>query len=69
VIRLSGVQNAFFRNCRAPEGTGVFLKIEESSENITLMGNDLGRATKIFEIGLGIDARVIFEQGNRPPRA
>lgn len=50
LLRLTQVRGALIRGCRAPVGTGVFLKMEgESSERIVLAGNDLGQARQRVE--------------------
>lgn len=50
-ILLRDTKNAFIHNCRAPEGTGVFLKLDEGSERVSLMNNELGAARKAVERG------------------
>jgi len=60
-ISLRSVRNAFVRNCRAPEGTGVFLETGVGCEHVTVMNNDL-RAARVAVEGQA------FEAGNRPPR-
>ena len=66
-IMLKDVQGAFIHNCRAPLGTGTFLKMDEQTRNVTLANNDLSQAKKMFELPGGVDAKEFFEAGNRPP--
>jgi hypothetical protein len=63
-IRLRDTKSAFIHNCRAPEGAGVFLKLDEGCEDVALMGNDLSRAK---QVATGEETDSLFEQGNRPP--
>jgi len=67
-IWLKDVQGAFIHACRAPEGTETFLKLDERSTGVTLMNNDLSRIRKTVELAPGVDAKEVFESGNRPPR-
>lgn len=67
VCWLKDVKDAFIYNCRAAEGANTFLKIEEGTERVTLMNNELSRAKRSYELGAGINAKEIFESGNRLP--
>jgi len=66
-IWLKDVKKAFIHNCRAPKGTNSFLKVDEGTEHVTLMGNDFSQAKKMFTVESGIDLREVFETGNRKP--
>jgi hypothetical protein len=68
-IWLRDTRNAFIRNCRAPEGTSDFLKLDQGSEHVTLMSNELSGARKTAVLGPGVGPGELFESGNRPPRA
>jgi polygalacturonase len=66
-IWLKDVKGAYIYNCRAPEGTGTVLHIDNGTEKVTIMGNEYSRAKKIFTLAQGVDAKEIFESGNRIP--
>jgi hypothetical protein len=66
-FRLREVDGAFIRNCRAPEGTGTFLAVDEACRGITLVSNDLRRAARACERGPGADEEAVFTAANRPP--
>ena len=66
-ISLAAVRGAMIRNCRAPEGTGTFLRIGAGSEAISLIGNDLCRAERIVDVDPDADAGEFFQAANRPP--
>lgn len=66
-IWLKDVERAFVHGCRAPEGTETFLRLDEGTRDVTLMGNDLSRAREAYSVEGGATPRV-FESGNRPPK-
>jgi polygalacturonase len=66
-IHLKDVKGAFIYNCRAPEGTGTIFQLDEGTEKVTIMGNEFSRAKKLYTLGSGVDAKEIFETGNRLP--
>jgi hypothetical protein len=66
-IHLKDVKGAFIYNCRAPEGTGTVLQLDEGTERVTIMGNEFSRAKKLYTLGAGVDTIEIFETGNRFP--
>ena len=68
-IWFKDVKGAFIHNCRVPEGTGTFLKVDEGTGHITLMGNDFSQAKKIFTVEPGIDLKEVFEMYNRKPNS
>ena len=65
-IALKDVKEAFIHNCRAPQGTGTFLKLGEGTKEVTITGNDLHHAKEAYSIAPGINIRV-FEKYNRLP--
>jgi hypothetical protein len=67
VCWLKDVRNAFVYNCRAVEGANTFLKIEDGTQRVSLMNNELSNARRSYELGAGIGAKEIFEAGNRLP--
>jgi hypothetical protein len=67
VCSLKDVKDAFIYNCRAVEGTNTFLRIEEGTERVTVMNNELSKAKRLYESGPGTNAKEIFESGNRLP--
>ena len=66
-IWLKHVNGAYIYNCRAPKGTGTFVKLDTGTEDVTLMYNDLSRAKKIYSIEPGVDKKSVFESFNRKP--
>jgi hypothetical protein len=68
-ISLRGTTGAFIHNCCAPEGTGVFLEVGESTQHVTVMGNDLSRANQVLQRDSGIEPKEIFLSGNREPNS
>jgi hypothetical protein len=67
VIGLKDAKGVFIHNCRAPEGTGTVLHLDEGTERVTVMGNEFSRAKKLYVLGAGVDAMELFEAGNRLP--
>jgi hypothetical protein len=67
VIWLKDVSSAFIHSCRAPEGTGTVIHLEEGTENVTLMNNEFSRARQLYSLGAGVSDKEIFKQGNRLP--
>jgi len=68
-IWLRDTKNAFIHNCRAQEGTGVFLKLDEGSAHVALMNNDLRAAQEVAVLGSGVEPEQLYETGNSPPRS
>jgi len=66
-IWLRDVEGAFVRNCRAPEGTGTFLRVSEETTNVTVMSNDLDQAAQALDIQQSVEASEVFLSGNRLP--
>jgi Glycosyl hydrolases family 28 len=66
-ISLLDTKDAFIHNCCAPEGTGVFLKVGEGTEHVTVLNNDLSRAGQVLQRDSGIELKEIFLSGNREP--
>jgi hypothetical protein len=65
LIRFNNVADAFLKGCMAPEGTGTFLGVEgKDSNRISLIGNDLSRAAKVFDPGAETDAKAVTLIGN-----
>jgi len=64
-ISLKNVKEAFIHNCYAPEGTGTFLELKENIGKITLMGNQLSNAQKVYSTSPEIGNKVVYEFGNR----
>ena len=67
-IWLRDTRNAFIHNCRAAAGAGVFAKLDQGSEHVTLMSNELSAARKAAELVPGVDPGELFEAANRSPR-
>lgn len=66
-VWFKNVKGAFIHNCRAPEGTSTFLKVDDGTEHVTIMGNDFSRAKRMFLVEPGVDSKEVFEMGNRMP--
>lgn len=66
-IGLKEVGGAFIRNCRAPKGTGTFLKLDKGTEHVTIMGNDLSLAREVYTLASGVDPNEVYASGNRLP--
>ena len=67
-IDLRNCRDAFFRGCRAPEGTGTFLQVNgKESGNIALMGNDLSKAARAVATGPGVNEEALYQVANRLP--
>jgi hypothetical protein len=69
VIWLRDTKNAFIHNCWAPAGTGVFVKLDEGTGNVSLMNNDLDAAREVAVLGAGVEPAELFQSGNRGPRS
>jgi hypothetical protein len=66
-IAFKNVKGAYINNCMAPDGTGTVLHLDEGTENVSIMSNEFSRAKKMFTLAPGVNAREIFESGNRLP--
>jgi len=64
-IELKGVANAFIHNCRTPEGTGSFLRLNEGTGKVTIMGNDFSQAQEPYTLALDVDHNAVYVTGNR----
>lgn len=65
-IWLKDVDRAVVRGCRAPEGTGTFLHLDDGTEDVSLIGNVLDHAARAWTAAPGVQP-VRFESGNRLP--
>jgi len=66
-IGLKDVTRAFIHNCRTPDGTGTFLKLDKGTTHVTVMANDLSQADKIYSLAPGVDPNEVFATVNRLP--
>lgn len=62
---LRDVENALIRGCRPDSASSVFLRLEGHSKYITLVGNDLSRVEKKFELGPSVPDYVLYHNANR----
>jgi len=63
-VRLSDVQGAFLRGCRAAAGTGTYLAVEgEKSSGVTLAANDLSAAAEPVRTGAGAPDGAVTKAG------
>jgi hypothetical protein len=69
-IWLKDVKGAFIHSCKAPEGTGTVLNIDEGTEKVSIIGNEFSRAKALFTLGSGVNAGEVFETANHlPPKS
>ena len=66
-IRLNDVSTALIRGCIAPAGGVEFLSASGKLDGISVIGNDLHRASRAFLISDASNLRTFFETGNRLP--
>lgn len=65
LLRLTDVRNVTVRDCTAPTGTSLFVKIEGANSNsIALIGNDLRRAKKVAELAEEVAETAISAAAN-----
>jgi len=54
ILRMEDVQGAFVHGCRAPAGTGTFVRLEgEATQEIVFAANDLHLAGQAIHVGAG----------------
>jgi hypothetical protein len=63
-IELANVVHATIRDSQAPEGTGIFLEMQEGTSAVTLMANDLRKAELPIRSGPGIKDSDVVQFGN-----
>ncbi len=68
-IRLNDVSNVLIRGCVAPAAGVEFLSASGKLDGISVIGNDLRRASRAFSISESSDLRAFFETANRLPAA
>jgi polygalacturonase len=66
-IWLKDVNGAFIHGCRAPEGTGTLLQLDEGTKKVSIIGNEFSQAKVFYSSGSGVDAKEIFETANHLP--
>lgn len=66
-IVLRNVNGVYVKNCKAPDGTGTVLHLDEGTKDVTVMANEFSKAKKLYTLGVGVDTKEIFESGNRLP--
>jgi hypothetical protein len=66
-IWLKEVKGAFIHNCKSPAGTGIVLKLDEGTDNVTLIGNEFSQAKVLYTLGSGVNSNVVFKSGNHLP--
>jgi len=66
-IRLNDVSMVLIRGCVAPEGGVEFLKASGKQDGISVIGNDLHRASRAFSVPDASNFRAFFEAANRMP--
>ena len=65
---LDKVTDARIANCKAPEGTTVFLEVsDKESRSIALMGNDLHKARAPYRFANGASSKELRTLGNLLP--
>jgi polygalacturonase len=65
-VRLKQVKDAFVHGCRAPGRVQTWMEVSgDQSERISVMGNDLGNASKAVDIAGDVGKDAVFLNGNR----
>ncbi|MGA2269689.1 MAG: glycoside hydrolase family 28 protein [Bryobacteraceae bacterium] len=65
-VRLKQVQDAFVHGCRAPGRVETWMEVSGNRcERISVMGNDLGNASKAVDIAGDVPKDAVFLNGNR----
>jgi len=65
-VRLEQVQDAFVHGCRAPGRIATWMEVSGNRcERLSVMGNDLGNASKAVDIGGDVAKDAVFVNGNR----
>ena len=64
-ILLRDARHVYIHDCWAPEGTGTFLGLEAGTRDVALMNNNLSRARQAVSVASGVDAKELFQSGNR----
>ena len=65
-VRLQQVKDAFVHGCRAPGRVRTWMEVSgDQSERISVMGNDLGNASKAVDIAGDVAKDAVFLNGNR----
>ncbi len=67
-IAFKNVKNAFVHNCIMPNGTGTVFDIDHNSQQVAIVGNEFGRAKKMYEKSVR-NANEVFESSNRLPQS
>ena len=66
-IRLDNVRSALIRGCIAPENAATFLLLTGKCDGISVIGNDLSRASQAFRTQGERQDRTLFQAANRMP--
>jgi len=66
-IRLNNVSTVLIRGCMAPDAGVEFLRASGKLDGISVIGNDLHRASRAFSIPDNSKQRAFFEAANRMP--
>ncbi len=66
VISFKNANNAFVHNCSMPHGTGTVFDIDKSRQ-ISIIGNDFGRAKSLYSQESSQNDIELFETSNRLP--
>jgi len=65
LVRFINVRDAMVRGCMAPKGTKVFLKaVGSETGDVSLIGNDLGRAENALVLGNGVESGTVAMVAN-----
>jgi polygalacturonase len=68
LVVFNEVQDAFLHGCRAPAGTGAYLRVDgKGSGRIRLVANDLTAAEQIVTLGPGVDPAAVVTQDPASP--
>jgi len=67
LIRLRNTRDSMIRNCRAPQGTDVFLSLQgKESAAISVYNNELTNTKRVYEQGLDVPDSALSFWSNRP---
>jgi hypothetical protein len=62
IIHMENVDGAFVHGCRAPAGTGTFLRLEgANTQGVVLKGNDLTQAKRAVDLAGDVRADAVIE--------
>ncbi|MFA6134220.1 MAG: glycoside hydrolase family 28 protein [Phycisphaerae bacterium] len=67
ILWIKDVRGALIRGCVAMPNTGIFARLDGACRDIALLGNDLRKASQMFEFVGGASPDMVVENGNLLP--